>query len=131
MKRTAINPWDWSLAFGYNQGEVIEGMTRQLIISGQTSMDANGAPQHDGDMRGQMDLALSNLEAVLADARMGLTNVIHLKVYTTDMDATKQNFDLLGGRFGRAGVAPPMTLAGVTGFALPTLMFEIEAIAAD
>jgi hypothetical protein len=33
-------------------------------------------------------------------------------------------------RFGAAGVAPPMTLQGVTRLAIAPLMFEIEATAA-
>ena len=31
MERTAVNPWDWSIKLGYNQAEVIDGATRQVI----------------------------------------------------------------------------------------------------
>ena len=75
MKRTPINPWPWSLNFGYNQAEIIDGATRHLICAGQTSVDAEGNPQHPGDMRGQMSLALDNLETVLKAADMSLANV--------------------------------------------------------
>jgi enamine deaminase RidA (YjgF/YER057c/UK114 family) len=37
----------------------------------------------------------------------------------------------MGMRFGPHQVAPPMTLLGVTRLAMPDLMFEIEATAAD
>jgi len=130
MKRTAVNPWDWSLKLGYNQGEVIESATRQLVCAGQTAVDGDGTPQHLGDMRGQIGLALDNLEAVLSGAGMGLSNVIRLGVNTTDVDEALKHFDLFGMRFGAAGVAPPMTLLGVTRLAIPSLMFEIEATAA-
>lgn len=130
MKRTAVNPWDWSLKLGYNQAEVLEGGSRQLICAGQTAVDETGAPQNAGDMRGQIALALDNLEAVLASADMTLGNVVRLGVYATDVDAALQNFDLMGMRFGPHRVAPPMTLLGVTRLALPGLMFEIEATAA-
>ncbi|WP_298257476.1 RidA family protein [uncultured Litoreibacter sp.] len=130
MKRTAVNPWDWSLKLGYNQAEIIEGPSRQLIVSGQTAVDEHGAPQHIGDMRGQIDLALTNLEAVLADANMDLSHVIRLGIYATDVDEAMKNFDLLGMRFGPVHNAPPMTLLGVTRLALPDLKFEIEATAA-
>lgn len=131
MKRTPVNPWPWSLQFGYNQAEVIEGVGRQLICAGQTSVDADGTPQHIDDMRSQIALALENLEAVLAAADMGLANVTKLGIYTTDVDEAMKHFDLFGAKFGAAGVAPPMTLLGVTRLALPGLMFEIDAIAAD
>lgn len=131
MKRTAINPWSWSLNVGYNQAEIIEGSKRQLICSGQTSVDSEGAPQHLDNMREQMILALDNLEAVLAQADMGLANIIRLNIYTTDVDQAMKNFDILGARFGPLGATPPNTLLGVSRLALPGLMFEIEVTAAD
>ena len=130
MQRTPVNPWNWSLNLGYNQGEIIEGTQRQLICAGQTSVDDEGKPQHLGDMRGQIGLALDNLEAVLASADMNLGNIIRLGVFATDVDEALKNFDLFGMRFGPIQCAPPMTLLGVTRLAIPGLLFEIEATAA-
>lgn len=130
MQRKAVNPWEWSLNLGYNQAETIEGISRHLICAGQTAVDAEGNPQHPGDMRSQISLALDNLEAVLAKADMGLRNVVRLGVYATDVDEALKNFDLLGMRFGPIQCAPPMTLLGVTRLAIPSLLFEIEATAA-
>jgi enamine deaminase RidA (YjgF/YER057c/UK114 family) len=130
MQRTPVNPWDWSLKLGYNQAEIIEGASRQLICAGQTAVDGEGNPQHLGDMRGQISLALDNLEAVLAGADMNLSNIIKLGVYATDVDEALKNFDLMGMRFGPVQCAPPMTLLGVTRLAIPGLLFEIEATAA-
>jgi len=130
MKRTPVNPWDWSLKLGYNQAEIIDGPSRQLIVAGQTAVDGEGNPQHNGDMRGQIGLALDNLEAVLTGAGMDLSNVIRLGVYATNVDEALKNFDLMGMRFGPIQCAPPMTLLGVTRLAIPGLLFEIEATAA-
>ena len=131
MKRTPVNPWSWSLNLGYNQGEIVEGANRQLICAGQTAVDAEGNPQHPEDMRSQIALALDNLEAILTAADMGLANIIKLNIYATDVDEALKHFDLFGIRLGPVGVAPPMTLLGVTRLAIPGLMFEIEATAAD
>lgn len=130
MNRSAVNPWDWSLKLGYNQAEIIESATRQLVCAGQTAVDDKGNPQHAGDMRAQISLALDNLEAVLAHAGMGLADVTRIGVYTTDVDEALKNFDLLGMRFGSQQSAPPMTLLGVSRLAIPELLFEIEASAA-
>ncbi|WP_227271909.1 RidA family protein [Roseobacter weihaiensis] len=130
MQRTPVNPWDWSLKLGYNQAEIIDGPSRQLICAGQTAVDGEGNPQHPGDMRGQIALALDNLEVVLASADMGLSNIIRLGVFATDVDEALKNLDLLGMRFGPVQCAPPMTLLGVTRLAIPGLLFEIEATAA-
>lgn len=130
MQRTAVNPWPWSLKLGYNQAEIVQGASRQLTCAGQTAVDATGAPQHPHDMRGQLALALDNLETVLTAAGMRLADITRLTIFTTDVDAALQNFDLLGARLGPVGAAPPMTLLGVTRLALPPLMIEIEATAA-
>ena len=131
MNRTPVNPWSWSLRLGYNQAEILEGTKRQLVCAGQTSVDAEGNPQYPDDMRSQISLALDNLEAVLSAADMALSNVTRLNVYATDVDNALENFDLLAARFAPIGASPPMTLLGVTRLALPGLMFEIEATAAD
>lgn len=130
MKRTPVNPWNWSVNVGYNQAEIIENANKQLICAGQTAVDANGSPQHPDDMRSQITLALDNLEAVISEAGMNLANITRLGVYATDVDEALKHFDLLGARFGAAGVAPPMTLLGVSRLAIEGLMFEIEATAA-
>ena len=130
MQRTAVNPWDWSTKLGYNQAEIIEGSSRQLICAGQTAVDGEGNPQCLGDMRGQIGLALDNLEAVLVGANMDLSNIVRLGVFATDVNDALKNFDLFGIRFGPIQCAPPMTLLGVTRLAIPGLLFEIEATAA-
>ncbi len=63
MNRTAVNPWEWSLQFGFNQAETVEGHSRVLVCAGQTAIDGDGSPQHAGDMAAQLTLALDNLEA--------------------------------------------------------------------
>lgn len=131
MNRKAINPWEWSMQFGFNQGELIEGHRRMLICSGQTAMSAEGAPQHAGNLRSQISLALDNLEAVLADAGMTLSNIVRLNIYTTDVDALLENHGVLAERLGRANVMPPVTLLGVSRLAFPELLVELEATAAD
>ena len=131
MKRIAVNPWPWSLNLGYNQAEVLVGASRHLVCAGQASVDPSGNPAHPGDMRRQMALALDNLEAILGAANMGLANIVRLNIYSTDVDEALKHFDVLGVRLGAVHAAPPMTLLGVTRLAIPALMFEIEATAAD
>jgi len=129
MERTVVNPWQWSVQFGFNQGEVVEGGQRMLFCAGQTSVDGDGTPQHAGDMGAQIALAADNLEAVLRDAGMSLANVVRLNLYTTDVDAFLANAASLAERTGAAGVAPPGTLLGVARLAFPELMIELEATA--
>jgi enamine deaminase RidA (YjgF/YER057c/UK114 family) len=129
VERTAVNPWTWSVAFGFNQGELVEGATRTLYCAGQTSVDGDGRPQHPGDMAAQLALAADNLEAVLQEAGMTLANLVRLNFYTTDVDDYLANVGVLGARLGAAGVAPAGTLLGVARLAFPELLVEIEATA--
>lgn len=129
IERTAVNPVPWSLELGFNQGELVEGHTRTLYCSGQTAMDADGKPQHDGDLPAQLALSLDNLEAVLTEAGMTLTNLVRLNVYTTDVDLLFPHYGVLAGRLAAAGVKPTTTMLGVTRLAIPGQLVELEATA--
>ncbi len=129
MERTTVNPWTWSVELGFNQGELVSGHTRTLYCSGQTAMNGDGEPQHDGDMAAQVALSLDNLEAVLGAAGMSLANLVRLTVYTTDVDALFPHYGVLASRLAAAGVAPPTTMLGVTRLAVPGQMVELEATA--
>jgi enamine deaminase RidA (YjgF/YER057c/UK114 family) len=131
MERQSINPWQWNVEMGFSQAELVSGHRRELICAGQTAMSPDGVPQHAGDMRAQVALALDNLEAVLSAAGMSLSNIVRLNYYTTDVDAFFGAADVLGERLGPAGVMPPGTLLGVSRLAFPELMIEIEATAVD
>ncbi|WP_436502248.1 RidA family protein [Actinokineospora sp. HUAS TT18] len=114
---------------GFNQGEIVSGHTRTLYCSGQTAMNSDGEPQHDGDMAAQLALSLDNLEAVLAEADMSLANLVRLNVYTTDVDLLFQHYGELASRLGAAKVAPTTTMLGVTRLAIPGQLIELEGTA--
>jgi enamine deaminase RidA (YjgF/YER057c/UK114 family) len=121
--RTAVNPWDWSLQFGFNQAELVENPTKVLVCSGQTAIDGDGQVQHAGDIAAQANLAYDNLEAVLAEAGMTLANVVRITAYTTDVDG------LIGSGAMTRGPAKAFTLIGISRLAYPELLVELEAIA--
>jgi enamine deaminase RidA (YjgF/YER057c/UK114 family) len=129
MQRTAVNPWNWSQQFGFNQAELVEGHQRVLYCSGQTAVDADGRPQHPGDIAAQLGLALDNLDAVLAAAGMGLADVVRVTTYTTDVDGLLQHYGIFAERLQKAGVMPASTLLGVARLAFPELLLEITATA--
>ena len=87
MEIKPVNPWKWQDAFGFSQAIEFSGHSRVLTCAGQTSVDADGAPLHEGDMAAQLGQALDNVETVLKQAGMTLSNVVHLNLYTTDSDA--------------------------------------------
>ena len=129
--RTAINPVSWSQQLGFDQAQLVEGQHRQLFISGQDAVDADGNPQHPGDMAAQLELSVDNLEAILAAADMSLANVVRLNAYTTDFDELLKSWATLTNRFGDSDGGFATTLLGVSRLPAPGLLVMLEATAVD
>jgi enamine deaminase RidA (YjgF/YER057c/UK114 family) len=131
MQRTPINPHSWTVALGFDQAQLIEGQQRQLVCSGQDAVDADGNPQHPGDMAAQLGMAMDNLEAVLTGADMSLADVVRLNVYTTDVDELFKHWGNLVGRFGNSDGGFATSVLGVSRLAAPPLLVLLEATAVD
>jgi enamine deaminase RidA (YjgF/YER057c/UK114 family) len=127
--RTAINPTSWSVNLGFDQAELIEGHQRLLVCSAQDAMDADGTPQHPGDMAAQLELSLDNLEAVLAEAGMTLADVVRLNFYATNVGELLANFQRVNDRFGTSRYAT--TVLGVAELPAPGFVVMVEATAVD
>ena len=128
-QRTPINPHSWTIGLGFDQAQLIEGYQRQLVCSGQDAVDAEGQPQHPGDMAAQLELALDNLEAIVAAADMSLTSIVRLNIYTTDVDELiNQHFPRITDRFGDSRYAT--SILGVAHLPAQFLVM-LEATAVD
>ncbi len=127
MERRVINPWTWQEAYGFNHGHEVTG-GRTLYLAGQVSLDDEGQLVHAGDMAGQVNKSLDNIEAVLASADMTPADIVRLNVYTTDVDLLLEHYGLLA-RFTEAGARYTSTLLGVARLAFPELLVELEATA--
>ena len=129
MERQIINPWTWQDEFGYVQANLVSGAQRTLYCSGQAANDASGAAVLAGDIRGQIGLALDNLETVLSAAGFSLADIVRLNIFTTDVDQFFANYDTFIGRLAEAGCRHTGSLIGVVRLAFPEMMVEIEATA--
>ncbi len=128
MRRSPINPVSWSIKLGFDQAQLIESHQRLLVCSAQDAMDAEGNPQHPGDVAAQLELSLDNLEAVLAAADMTLANIVRLDFYTTDVDQLFEHFATVNDRFGNSRYAT--TVLGVAQLPAQFLVM-LEATAVD
>lgn len=131
MSNATYDPWAWQEGFGFSHGVEVRAPRRIVEVSGQCATGPDGAPQAPGDMAAQIRLAIDNIEAVLKKAGMDLSNVIRIRVFTTDIGATLENWGDVTGRINAAGSRPASTLVGTTGLFSPELMVEIEATAAE
>ena len=131
MEQRNINPWTWQDQFGFSQAVDVSGAERVLYCAGQTSSDADGSTLHAGDMRAQAAQALDNLETVLREPGMSLSDVVRLNSYATDVDLFfAEGAQVVAERTAAAGIQPAATLLGVTRLAFPDLLIELEATAA-
>ena len=125
----AVNPWKWQDQFLFSQGIEVRGSERVLYCAGQTSVDANGAPLHAGDMAAQVAQALDNLETVLSQAGFKLSNVVRMNYYPRDVAAFIAAAPTFAPRLDAAGCRPASTLLGVASLFHPDILVEIEATA--
>ena len=129
MDRAAINPVTWSLQLGFDQAELIEGHRRLMVCSGQDAVNADGEPQHPGDMAAQLRMAVENLKATLTAAAMTPANIIRCNVYTTDMAELLKHWSVLTASLGTSGGGWTTSLLGVSQLAAPQLLVLLEATA--
>jgi enamine deaminase RidA (YjgF/YER057c/UK114 family) len=137
MRRESVNPWEWGLARSMDQAELLTDVSRQLRCSGQVSLRPDPdspdglAVIAPGDMRGQIEVSLANVDAILWKARMRRENVVGLRFYTTDVDAFLDNYDVYTQWIAPAGIRPPQSVLGVQRLVRPELLVSIEADAVD
>ena len=127
MERRNVNPWTWQGEMGFAQANVVIGERRVLGCSGQGSVDEEGRPTLAGDKRAQVTRTMDNLETVLREAGMGLSDVVRLNHYTTDVEAFFGAMEVVAARM--EWHRSSSTLLGVTSLAFPGMLVEIEATA--
>ncbi|HYC51951.1 MAG TPA: Rid family detoxifying hydrolase [Gemmatimonadaceae bacterium] len=97
-----------------------------LYLSGQTPVDPGTGELITGDVEAQTHRAFDNLEAVLADARLSMDDVIKCNVYLTDM----ANFAAMNAAYAARFSKPYPARTTVAVRALPrNALVEIEMIA--
>ena len=129
METTAINPWEWSKAFGFSQAIRVAGPGDMLVCAGQTAIGADGSLPAELDMGAQVAASFQNLGTVLGAAGFAAADVVRVNYFTTDVDDLIGVLGPVAGAFF-GGHLPASTLVGVTRLAFPELKIEVEAIAA-
>jgi enamine deaminase RidA (YjgF/YER057c/UK114 family) len=130
MQKTIINPDSLAPPRGYANGILTQG-GRILFLAGQTGMDATGQIANPFDLIDQFQRTLENLQAVVAQAGGGLTDIVKLTIFVTDKRAYHAQRARIGevyrAYFGK--YFPAMTLVEVKGLYDANALIEIEGIA--
>jgi enamine deaminase RidA (YjgF/YER057c/UK114 family) len=128
MQKRPVNPTPWLGHF--NHGVAVDGATRMLFLSGQTSSAPDGSAMHPGDMAAQVGEAWRQIVAALAEAAMTTDNIVRLNMYVTDVDAFMAAAPAVMGLWAsKSGTHPCGTLLGVSRLYDPAIMVELEVTA--
>jgi enamine deaminase RidA (YjgF/YER057c/UK114 family) len=100
-----------------------------IVIGGQNGVDSSGRVVSD-DLAGQARQALSNLQVCLAEANADLDHVVRWSIMIRDGAPLLEGFAAFVEAWGERSNPPAITVAIVTGFAVPGALCEIEALAA-
>ena len=107
----------------YSHQIEISGAERQLVMSGQVGMTADGHVPDDPIE--QLGVALDNVERNLEAAGMGIGDLVRLTMYLVgDWDANARR-QMIASRLGAHH--PCTTLLFVAGLAAPNLRVELDA----
>ena len=111
--------------YGYSQAVVVSPTTAVIYVSGQIGISDN----ERNDFESQVDRSFDNLIAVIEAAGGDVANVVKITLLVKNMDPQKLQY-LVAKRRDVFGEHPPAsTLIPVPELALPSLDFEIDAIA--
>jgi len=126
MRRRTIDAADApQAAGGYAQAVEVSETSRQLFISGQIPVAADGAVPEDFEAQARQ--AWANIEAQLRAADMSLDNLVKVTVFLADRAYALQNRAVRAAVLGDRKVAMTVVICGI--FDAGWLL-EIEAVAA-
>lgn len=113
----------------YSHCALAEGATRRLEISGQVGLRPDG--QLAQGLADQLDAALANVDRALAAAGMSRANLMKITIYLTE-NSPEAVATYRARRDAWVGdhPAPAATLLIVAGLAAPSLLVEVDAVAA-
>ena len=122
-----LHPADWPRPSGYANGIAAQGET--IFLGGQIGWDAAG--NFAEGLPAQVEQALRNIAAVLAEAGAGPTDIVRLVWYVTDMEAYRGNLKPIGAAYRRVlgRHFPVMSVVEVKGLVERRALVEIEATA--
>jgi 2-iminobutanoate/2-iminopropanoate deaminase len=110
----------------YSHGILVPSGNKLVFCSGQLGIGADKAVP--SECAGQTRICFDNIAAILAEAGMGLANIIRINAYVTGREHLPDYMGVRNSLF--AEPYPASTLMIVSGFARPEFVVEIEAIAA-
>ncbi|MGH8595130.1 MAG: RidA family protein [Gammaproteobacteria bacterium] len=116
----------WQKSRAFSPAIVTRGGTT-IWLAGHTGQKDDQGNSLAGDFDAQMRQTFGNLEATLAEAGGSLEDIVTMTVFLVDVRHTPRMTELRTEIFGAD--FPASAAITVTGFADPSMLIEIQAIA--
>lgn len=129
VPRDRLNPAELVRPVGYSHVVATRG-GKQVFVSGQVSLDAEGNLVGKGDLKAQAEKVFENLRVALAAAGATPPDVVKLNTYVVGYKPSDLSIlrEARSHAFGDTAL-PASTLVGVQALAREGLLVEVEAIA--
>ena len=132
MPKQHLNPPDLFPSLQYGFSQIVTATPEKMIfLSGQVAWDAQQNLIGSNDLRVQARQALRNVEAALGAAGALLTDLVAMRLYIVDYEASRdasQITEALKAVF-KGSEPPACTWIGVAALANEGFLIEIEATA--
>lgn len=129
-EKELINPPELPPPHGYNHG-ILVGGGRTLFLSGQDASDEIGRIVSSGNIVGQYDQVLHNLQTVVRAAGGTMTDIVKLNIFVKDRHDYKRHLREIGRVHKKyfGDYYPTMALFEISGFFQEENLIEMEGFA--
>jgi enamine deaminase RidA (YjgF/YER057c/UK114 family) len=130
MNRDILNPPSLARPSGFSHGILTTG-GQLLFLAGQTASDSSGQIVAQGDIVGQYEQVLQNLQTVVEAAGGTMRDMVKMTIFVSDRDAYRAHLKPLG-KIHRAYFGdnyPTTALLEISRFFQDGALIEIEGIA--
>ena len=124
-----INPDGLNKNPAFTNVITITGPAKTIYIGGQDSINASGEIIAKGDIKGQTEQVLKNLQTALKAAGAGLEHIVKWNIFVVQGQPIEPGLEAFQQVWGRRPNPPTITMAFVASLANPDFLVEMDAIA--
>jgi len=117
----------WQQKRAFSPAVITQGAGRTIWLAGHTGRVDDAGKSLAGDFDAQCKQVFRNIEKTLGEANSALKDIVTMTVFLTDARYTTRMTEIRTEIFGDN--FPASAAITVTGFADPTILIEIQAVA--